>query len=484
MEPFDLILKGAGVYDAGLGLRGQRKDIGISGGRVRCVADAIDPAQARKVEDLDGCLVSPGWIDIHVHGYGGLTLKDPQALGTKAGVTTNIDAGSFGTLTFDDFRACREASIADMGGFIHLHPTGIPYTGQYRADYSSVPVGTLVNLIGNHRDIIHGVKLGAIGSVAIHILQIAKVIAEAAKVPFYMHIGEIADYPSPISITQRAMACLKEGDIAVHPYCNDNGRILDKHGKVFPEVLAARDRGVLFDVGHGVGNFSYEVADQAMEQGIFPDLISSDQNNLCGAELSDLPFVMSKFMALGFSLEDVVEKTTWAPRKALKLTEVGTLREGSRADITVFSVEEGSFEFGNSDGHTRRGSRRIVAHHVYKDGERHECDVEGIYRNGNFAWQIPQPSHAEQLDLGAEHRTFLAEMFARWGDLSGWDGGAIHASVQDTARKLGMPLGTALEALYLMVFGRESYGFTPQVGWLIARQGPAKMKQYREALRM
>ncbi len=481
---FEVILKGARVYDTALRLRGEKKDIAISDGKVFRVADVIDPALAVTVEDLDGYCLSPGWIDAHVHGYGGLTLKDPQALGSKVGVTTNVDAGSFGTLTLEDFLACREASAADMCGFIHINPAGIPYTGLYRADYSSMPVGALIKLIGEHRQIIRGIKLSALSSMPVHILKISKIIAEASEVPLYMHMGELGDFPAPMSITQRAIACLQEGDIAAHVYCNDNGRILDHAGKVFQEVRAAKDRGVLFDVAHGIENFSYEVAERAMDQGILPDLISSDQNNLCGDHPSNLPHVMSKFLALGVSLDDVIKMTTWAPREALKMKDVGALFEGSRADITVFRVEDGTFDFGNCDGAVRRGSMRIVPHHVYIDGQRLECDTEGVQKRQNFIWNIPPTDHVKSLQLTDEHRRFLGELFRRVANLGDFDGTSIHRTFQDTARGLEIRLAAALEALYLAVFGTENYGFTPQVGWLIARQGAAKMSEYRGLLRL
>lgn len=482
MRSHDLLLRHGALYDPAQALHGQPKDIAIAGGRVVAIADRIDPGLAAEVTDLAGALVSPGWIDMHVHGYGGLALRDIQAVGVLAGVTTNVDAGDFGTATFDDFMVYRQGSVADMYGYVHMHPAGIPYTGFARGDYRSVPVGRLVELIAERRDVIKGLKLSALGDLPIHNLKIAKIIAETAGVPYYMHIGEVNNYPARRSITRQAVSLLTEGDIITHVYTNDFGRILDAAGRVFPEVVEARRRGVVFDVGHGAGNFSFDVAERALAQGIAPDVISSDQNTLCLTSPSDLPTVMSKFLVLGLSVDEVIRRVTRGPREALGLQDAGTLVAGARADVTVFHVEAGDFEFTDAAGGGRRGRLRIVPDVVYKAGRRHACDAAGLFRDENFRMVVREAGQASPDEFDAEERRFLAEVFRGIDGLRALKGEAVHLLIHETIAARGLDRRRGLDALYRLLFGEGGAGFTPQIGWLMSRLGAAALRRHGEAI--
>ena len=330
---FDLLLKNAVVFDSTAGLRGVRRDIAIRDGIIVAVREAIDPGEAGEVHDLAGKYVSAGWIDIHVHAYGGLALRDVQMVGVLQGATTVVDAGDFGTATFEDFATLMQDSVADVLGYIHVDATGIPYTALQAADYRGIEADALIDLIERRRDLIRGVKLGALGDMPFHNIEIAKSVAARAKVPYYMHIGEVNHFPAKRSLTQRALALLTEGDIATHIYTNDRGRIIDEEGRLAPEVREAQKRGVIFDIGYGVGNFSYAIAERALDEGILPDIISSDQNSLCSGVRADLPAAMSRFFVLGMDVADIIHKVTAAPARALALDRVGTLAPGSKADL-------------------------------------------------------------------------------------------------------------------------------------------------------
>ncbi len=479
---YDLLLKAGAVFDSANGLSGAQRDIAIQDGVIAAVREAIDPGLAREVRDLSGAMVSAGWIDIHVHAYGGIALGDVQLVGVLNGATTIVDAGDFGTATFADFEALSKDSVADVYGYIHMHPNGIPYTGVHRADYRDLDVDALVDLIERRGDIIKGLKLGALGDLPFHNIQTAKAIATRAKTRYFMHLGEVNHFPAKHSLTRQAVALLTEGDIATHIYTNDHGRIIDGEGRVVPEIFEARDRGVLFDIGHGVGNFSYAIAERAMDQGIYPDTISSDQNSLCANVRADLPATMSRFFLLGMSLEDIVHRVTAAPAKALGLARAGTLAAGNKADITVFRVESGGRELLDSDGGARTTDRMIVADHVYKDGRYHRCDVERIYREDNFVMKMRPAADARELDLEREDQIFLDGLFAALETLdeNEWRGETVHRVLDRTVAETGMARRRALRMLYRLVLAPASSGFTPQIGCILARMGAEGVRACRD----
>jgi dihydroorotase len=474
------VLTNGVLYDAAQGIRGARKDVALREGRLALVADRIDPAAAREVHDLAGRCVSPGWIDIHVHGYGGLALRDIQAVGILTGATACVDAGDFGTLTFEDFQAVRGDSVADMYGFVHMHPAGIPYTGFARGDYGVIPVGRLIQLIEKSRDVVRGLKLSAFGDMPLHNLKVAKVIADAASVPFYVHLGEVNHYPTKKSITRQTVDLLTEGDIITHLYTNDHGRILDEQGRVFPEVLEARARGVVFDNGHGVGNFSFAIAERALAQGVGPDVLSSDQNTLCHSFRSDLAMTLSKFLALGLGVEDVIDKVTRAPSRALGLGAHGTLAPGASADVTVFRVERGEFEFTDMDGQTRRGTERIVPEMVYKAGRRYACDAEGLFTERNFKMTTQDPAHVSVDRFDSVERRFVTTLLADLERIGNVRAEAMHVQAHQTMAQAGIPTAHGLRTLYRVAFGDDGPAFSPQIGWLLARLGPEQLRRFRE----
>ena len=478
---YDLLLRNGVLYDAATAVRGERRDVAITDGRIAAVAERIDPATARQVHDLEGRLVSPGWVDIHVHGYGGLALRDIQAVGVLTGVTACVDAGDFGTLTFPDFMAVRRDSVADMYGFMHLHPAGIPYTPRGRAiDFGAIAVSAIIGLIERSREVIRGLKMSAFGDLPVYNLKVAKVITETTGVPFYVHLGEVGHYPTKRSMTREAASLLTQGDIATHLYTNDHGRILDEEGRVYPEIVEARERGVVFDIGHGTGTFSFHVAERALAQGVGPDVLSSDQNTLCVDAPSDLAITMSKFLALGMSLEDVIDKVTRAPSAAVGLHGHGTLAVGSAADVTVFRVERGEFRFGDMDGASRTGDRRIVPDAVYKAGRRHACDVDSIFCDDNLKLVTQDPAAVDLDRFDDAERRFITQVFDDLERAGVTRADAMHAQVHRTMAQAGVETAPGLCTLYRMAFGGDGPTFTPQIGWLLARVGAEQLAGYRK----
>jgi hypothetical protein len=275
---------------------------------------------------------------------------------------------------------------------------------------------------------------------------------------------------------------LTPGDIMTHIYTNDFGRILDDDGRVFPEILDARERGVVFDIGHGIGNFAFEIAERALEQGVAPDIISSDHNTLCIDYPSDLGTTMSKFLLLGMSLEDVVAKVTAAPCARLGLSDHGSLAPGASADITVFHVESGEFEFPGSKEPPRRGQRHIVPDFVLKAGREHRCDIGEVLGKRNFAMAFREPEQVSRAEFSAQERALLARVFGPLGKAAGMKADELHRHVHRAIDESGLAKAPGLKTVYRALFEPQSVGFTPQVGWMLGRFGPEKLARYSAAL--
>jgi hypothetical protein len=327
--------------------------------------------------------------------------------------------------------------------------------------------------------------MAAFGDLPLEYIAAGKRIARESQIPFYLHIGELNNSPAKGLKTVKALDLLTTGDIATHIYSNDYGRIVDDAGKVWPAVIEAHRRGVVFDVGFGVGNFSYEIAERALEQGVFPDTISSDQNSLCAKARADLPATMSRLLILGMSVDDVVDKVTAAPARALGFQDRGTLSVGSRADITVFRVESRSMELADADGVNRTASRAVVPQHVYKNGRHHPCDVERIYEGENFKMKVRSAKGLEMPELDREERLLVRQLFAEMDSVTEheWGGTAIHLAIERALATTCVPRKKALEGLYKVILASDSIGFTPQVGPIFARMGREDVHRFHEALK-
>lgn len=363
---YDLLVKGGRVVDPSQGLSAPR-DIAITGSRVARVAAGIAEQEARHVLKADGMIVTPGLIDLHVHVYDGVAplAIPPDPNHVAKGVTTVVDAGSAGAHTFPGFRKY-VINIADTRIFALLN---ISVVGQSTLSPEN-PWGELLDLryanpkltaatIEKHRDVILGVKIRLTENIAgdhdLQALAMAREAADAVKLPLMVHIG---GSHSPL---KDILAMLKKGDVITHSFRGGAGGILDDRGRVMPEVHKAIAEGVHLDIGHGAGSFSFDTAEKALAQDVLPGTISSDvhQYNVNGP-VFDLATTLSKFMHLGLTLDQVVERATTNPSKTFgQLAGFGTLREGAEADIAVFSLEAGDFLFTDSLGATRMGHQKL-----------------------------------------------------------------------------------------------------------------------------
>ncbi len=376
MSTYDLLISGGNLIDRAQGING-RRDIAFKGGKVAVVAEHIDPAEATKTIDASGKIVSPGLIDAHVHVYEGVSHYGINADATclAHGATTVVDAGSAGHDTFKGFRKyIIEASETRILAHVNISSMGMIAEEVGELDdikWASVPKA--LQTIEANRDVVLGVKvrltkyLNCSESAGIRPLYLAREAADAAGLPLMIHPQD-----SWAESLDEVLDVLRGGDMMTHMYHGMRHGILDDDGKIRKCVLDARDRGVIFDVGHGAGSFSWDVCETALAQEFEPTTISSDlhAHNVEGP-VYDLVTTVSKFLLLGMSLEDALAKVTEVPSRVAvgNHTGLGTLAPGSEGDAVVLEMEEGDFSFLDSRWVERKGTSRLAVRNVVKAGQ-------------------------------------------------------------------------------------------------------------------
>lgn len=360
---FDIVIRGGTVCDPARKFK-KRTDVGISDSVIATVEDGIAAARGRLVVDAAGHFVTPGLVDLHTHCYYGATGLGIEAgpIAARSGVTTWVDAGSFGVTQAEGFRKFIVApSPVRIYGFVYLYPDN------RNPDMDAVKyVRSFIKRTGEtvvrDRDILLGVKLqvgsNMNGRYSYDFLKIARELCDGYSIPLMTHISF-----SPPE-TDQVMELMKPGDIITHCYNRHTLGILDENGKVKASVKEARKRGVLFDVGHGLGSFNFEAAKKALDDGFVADTISTDIYNLNAERgpVYDMPTTMSKMMHLGMTFDDVLARTTIAPAKIVnRVIGMGTLAVGSPADVAVLRVENGEFPLTDSQKNTVTAKQRVVA---------------------------------------------------------------------------------------------------------------------------
>lgn len=370
---FDLVIQNGRLIDPAAGIDGYR-DIAFRDGKVAAVAPKLDPGDAPIVDARDK-LVTPGLVDAHVHVFDGVSHygipPDPTCL--AHGATTVLDAGSAGADTFRGFRKyVIETSATRILAMLNISSMGMlsEEVGELD-DIKWADVPKALATIEANRDLILGVKvrltrgINCSGATGIRPLYLAREAADAAGLPLMIHPQD-----SWADSLDQVLAVLREGDIMTHMYHGMRHGILDENGRIHSAVLAARDRGVRFDVGHGQGSFSWDVCSRAMEQGFLPDTISSDlhSHNIDGP-VFDLITTVSKFLVLGMSLNDAIERVTANPAVTLGMPgRIGTLAAGAEGDAVVLEQQDGRFELTDSHGETRIAHSRLLPSTVVKGG--------------------------------------------------------------------------------------------------------------------
>lgn len=376
---YDLAILGGTLLDPAQGVRA-RLDVAFTGGRVAAVAPSIEPAKCASTIDATRQLVLPGLIDAHVHVFPGVSHYGVSADKTclPHGVTTVVDAGSAGADTFTGFRQyVIEASRTRILAHINISTMGMlsRRIGELD-DIAWAHVPETLQTIKRNRDVVLGVKVRLTRELVgrgggLTPLTLAREAADAAGVPLMVHPQR-----SWADSLDEVLAVLREGDILTHTYHGLEQGILDEHGRVRRSVIAARDRGVSFDVGHGEGSFDWGVCESALAQDLPPTTISSDLHryNVDGP-VHDLLTTLSKFVLLGVDLMDAVRMVTEVPARQIgRAGELGTLRVGAIADAVVLDLRDGRFELVDSAGAVRVSEQQLVPSVVVKDGTRIEMN--------------------------------------------------------------------------------------------------------------
>ncbi len=364
-DRFDLVIKGGEVLDPGRKLRA-RRDIGIRNAVIAALEPDIPDARAKQLLDARGKLVLPGLIDMHAHVY-----PQVSALGLPAdelvpytATTTYVSAGDAGANTFSALKHYIAAQARSrIYAFVHISSIGLsgfPVGEMLNIDYADVDLAakTLVE----NPELVLGIKVRetveVVGANGLEPLKRAILACERSGVRGARVMCHIGNAPGELSAL---LDLLRPGDILTHAYSGAGNNTV-RDGKVLAAAIAAKKRGVVIDVGHGGGSFDYTVAEPAIQQGFTPDTIGSDIHAVSGNTpgMPYLPWVMSKFLNLGFSLEQVVAMATSAPAKIIgRLDKLGTLAVGAPADVSILELVEGPVDFVDTRKNARKGNRHL-----------------------------------------------------------------------------------------------------------------------------
>jgi dihydroorotase len=340
---------------------------------VAALADDLSEAQAERQLDARGLLVTPGLVDVHTHLYWGVSHygiePDPHCL--ARGVTTALDAGTAGAQTFPAFRRfIIEQAGTRILALLNVSAMGMIHAGVGELeDLRYADTDLTVRVAREHPGLVVGLKvrLGEPNVADNGLAALAKAREAADRlggVPIMVHLSQTV-----VPLTE-ILARLERGDLVTHCYHGYEHGILDGRGGVVGAARDAAERGIIFDVGHGVGSFKWEVAEQAVSQGFLPGTISSDIHAYSApGPAVDLVTTLSKFLHLRLSLDQVLERATGAAARAMGLAErLGTLRIGAEGDLTLLEVEDDDFPLTDCHGQTRVGHRRLAPRHVVKGG--------------------------------------------------------------------------------------------------------------------
>ncbi|HEY2509107.1 MAG TPA: amidohydrolase family protein [Streptosporangiaceae bacterium] len=390
---YDLLVKGGHVLDPGQGLDA-RLDIGITGGTISEIGPDLPASEARRVIEVKGTgrYVLPGLIDLHTHVAHGATTEgvgmgccDPDAIGVRSGVTTVVDCGSVGVANIGVFPAhilpkatTRVITYVNAGSFAHTMPGPADVNRIEDIDRSA-----LEQCAEHNPGLISGVKLRlvgpALGDIGEEVIKTAKQAARDLSVPLMVHIGDFtAKSDVAVSrsgeLTRFLLRVMEPGDVLTHLCTPNAGRVLDSAGQPYPEVAEARATGVILDSALGRGNFGYQMARAQADLGLHPDTISSDLTAM-GQSFHSLLECMAKFMAVGYSLSDVVKATTARPAEVLGLADqLGAIAVGRDADLSIVDLVEGDFAFTDTTGERFTGGYGLAPVHTLRAGQSYAPD--------------------------------------------------------------------------------------------------------------
>ncbi|MBU5591894.1 amidohydrolase/deacetylase family metallohydrolase [Clostridium sp. MSJ-4] len=363
---YDLLLKKAKLVS------GEIYDIAIHNGTILDIDKNINTNDFKKIIELkDNQYVSAGWIDLHTHSYTGLKLysDNPDEIGLKSGVTTVVDTGTAGALNIEDFYNLSKQYKTNVYAFLNISKTGIVQQNEL-SDLSNIDLKLIKSSIEKYPDFIIGLKArmskSVVGDNGILPLKLAlEAKDQNDHMPLMVHIGT-----KPPQI-EGILSLLGEDDILTHCYHGKENGLFDKEGIPKEELLKALDRGLHLDVGHGKESFSFKVAGQGRSAKIYPHSISTDiyfRNRIHGP-VFNMATTLSKFLYLGYSLEEIIPLVTINPAKAINLTKKGRLEKDMDADITIFTLYDEEIELVDSLGTVVKGNKKVMPLAVVLNGE-------------------------------------------------------------------------------------------------------------------
>lgn len=372
---YDLLLQGGTVVDPSMGLNGVQ-DIAIEQGKIARIEARIAPAEARRVIDVPGRIVTPGLIDLHAHVFEGFTRLGvhPDQGGVYAGVTTIVDAGSAGCATFGGFpRYIMPQCRTEIIPFLHICQTGLSTIPDIIAE-GSIDLDATLRVADRYKNLICGIKARMV-SPALEIFgmempRLARRAARESGIKLMVHIGDTEKRYDP-TVIRRLLPMLETGDILTHYFTANPGGVLDGNGRLVPEAWEAAKTGVWFDTAHGQGNFSFDIGRRIIDQGLLPHCISTDLT-IPGRvrTVHSMTEMMTRFLGLGFTLEQVVTMCTSNPAKAIGAEErLGSLAAGRQADISILKIVEGDWTVYDVVGASLSVRQAVVPVLTVKRGE-------------------------------------------------------------------------------------------------------------------
>ena len=370
-QEYDVLLEGGRVVDPRNGLN-QPMDVAVRGGVIAAVERKIDPARAKQTIRVDGLYVTPGLVDLHVHvfhttgiqgAWAGDSSVQPDAFSFRSGVTTMVDAGSSGWRNFETFRhTVIDRASTRVLALINIAGLGMISDITEQGDFDAAAVARLAR---KHKDVVVGVKSAHYQKPDWKSVDEAVAAGREASIPVMVDFGHfLRERPYWQLVTER----LRPGDISTHMF---RGSVpwVDADGKLYPYLGEARKRGVIFDVGHGGGSFVMRNAVPAIALGFYPDTISTDLHaGSMNAGMQDMVTTMSKCLAMGMPLEEVIRAATWRPAQVIHREELGHLTVGAVADIAALRVLEGDFNYADAFGGRLAGKRRLSAEVTLRAG--------------------------------------------------------------------------------------------------------------------
>jgi dihydroorotase len=377
-QQVDLLLKNGHLIDVRNKIN-QRMDVAITDGKISAIGPAIPDAGAKKVIDLEGLFISAGFIDIHTHVFvgskagfaDGINSISPDDFACRSGVTTVVDAGTSGWKTFPLFKKqVIDQSKTRILAFLNIVGGGMGDKEQSENLLDMNPHSTYL-VASNFPGTVVGIKIGHYEGSEWIPFDRALEAAEKANVPLFVecHLPQYS--------LEDQLKRMRPGDIITHSFekVSERMSVIDEKGMVRPFVKAAHKKGILFDVGHGGAGFWFSEAIPALNQGLTPNSFGTDLHRFSiNAGMKDMSNVMSKYLAMGMDLEDVIYRATWAPASAIKREDLGHVSKGAVADLAVWGIRKGNFGFVDAGGNKIEGTEKF--------------EVELTLREGKIVWDL------------------------------------------------------------------------------------------------